>query len=127
MRAGREPLEAAIINILGAATILALAALWQCSARAGWKPEYAAHPPEIQQWYKSQHNARGEWCCDSADGHPYDGDYIVHPDGSVTVDGEHISKDQVLSGPNPTNRAVWWYRDLGGSRKTYCFALGPGT
>ncbi len=77
------------------------------------------------QWYKSQHNAAGLWCCDESDGHPYYGDYALNPDGSVTVESEKIEKNKVLTGPNPTGHAVWWYVEVGGGKQTYCFA--PGT
>jgi hypothetical protein len=77
------------------------------------------------QWYRSQHNAAGLWCCDEADGHPYYGDYTLNQDGSVIVEGEKIEKYKVLTGPNPTGHAVWWWVGVGGGRQTYCFA--PGT
>jgi len=78
-------------------------------------------------WFKSQHNSRGEWCCDESDGHRYYGDYAINADGSVTVEGQTIPKEMVLTGPNPTGAAVWWFlpRPDGGKR-TYCFAPGGG-
>lgn len=72
-------------------------------------------------WYETQHNSKGDWCCNEADAHPYFGDYTLNTDGSVTVEGETIPKEQVLTGTNPTGHAVWWR--LG--QRTYCFA--PGT
>jgi len=82
------------------------------------------------EWFKSQHNAEGQWCCDHSDGHAYYGGYAPNADGSITVelDGKPhvIPKHMVLTGPNPTGHAVWWYID--GSlygHIDYCFA--PGT
>jgi hypothetical protein len=101
-----------------------------CSAAdARWKPEYGDHPPEVQAWYKQQHNARGEWCCNESDGHPFYGDYSINEDGSVTlhIDGKArvLPSYMVLKGPNPTGHAVWWYLDVGTTHRDYCFA--PGT
>lgn len=120
-----EAIRAAIVSIL----LLTAAAFGvyflPISAYATWKPEYAQNSPETQTWFKTQRNARGEWCCSEADGHRYDGDYKINADGSVTVEGETIPKDKVLTGPNPTNAAVWWFLDGPGGRRTYCFAVGP--
>ena len=105
-------------------------ALLFCGAAAAkWKPEYGSHPPEVQAWFKQQHNSRGEWCCNEADGHPFFGDYSINEDGSVTLHIEGNARTlpayMVLKGPNPTGHAVWWYLDVGGSHRDYCFA--PGT
>lgn len=86
--------------------------------------KYANSP--LAHWYKDQHNSIGQWCCDESDAHPYFGDYAVNSDGSVTVDGENIPKEKVLSGPNPTGAAVWWFLESGGNKQTYCFAIGSG-
>lgn len=77
------------------------------------------------EWYRSQHNSQGQWCCNEADGHPYDGDYKVNADGSVTVQGFTIEAHKVLNGSNPTGHAVWWYLDGPNGRTSFCFA--PGT
>lgn len=96
---------------------------------ARWKPEYGNSDPKVQAWYRSQHNAQGQWCCDEADGHPYFGAYTLNKDGSVTLDLKEGKRTlpafMVLSGPNPTGHAVWWYLDAGGNRTDFCFA--PGT
>lgn len=98
-------------------------------ATAGWRPELASQPPEVQAWFKQQHNSRGEWCCDESDGHPFYGDYSINANGSVTVElggAPHvIAPDLVLRGTNPTGHAVWWYRDVSGVHRDYCFAPGP--
>lgn len=63
-----------------------------------------------EAWFKDQHNAKGECCCDKSDGHECDGAYQFNPDGSATVelDGKPhvIPKHMVLTGPNPTGHAV---------------------
>lgn len=93
---------------------------------ARWRDEYASTDPKIQSWYKQQHNANGQWCCDESDGHPYYGGYTIHEDGSVTLDGDHhIPSYMVIKTPNPTGHAVWWYITAGGQHRDYCFA--PGT
>jgi hypothetical protein len=98
------------------------------SADARWNETYASQPAEVQAWFKQQHNARGEWCCDESDGHPFYGDYTLNDDGSVTVqmDGEPhlIAAELVLKGRNPTGHAVWWYRDTTSGHRDYCFAPG---
>lgn len=75
-----------------------------------------------KDWFSSQSNALGQFCCNEADGHPYLGDYILNHDGSVTLAGGHvIPTEKVLKGPNPTGHAVWWHID----QTDYCFS--PGT
>ena len=112
-------------------SLVALAsALVVCgAASARWKPEYGNAAPEVQAWFKTQHNSRGEWCCNESDGHPYFGDYKINDDGSVTVnlngDDHILPAYMVLQGPNPTGHAVWWYLDVGSTHRDYCFA--PGT
>jgi hypothetical protein len=119
------------LYIVGVIAGLALAA-WIAAggAQAKWKPEYAKSDPKIQAWYKSQRNAQGQWCCDESDGHPYFGGYTINKDGSVTLDlaggKKHtVPAYMVITGPNPTGHAVWWYLDTGGNHTDFCFA--PGT
>jgi len=82
-----------------------------------------------KQWYESQHNAKGQWCCNESDGHPYFGDYSLGENGSVVLNYEgqrYVIPDQlVLKGTNPTGHAVWWFLEGPTGRTTYCFA--PGT
>ncbi len=97
---------------------------------ARWKPEYGKADPKIQAWYKSQHNAQGQWCCDESDGHPFFGTYTINKDGSVTLDLAGGKKHtmpayMVITGPNPTGHAVWWYLETSGNHTDFCFA--PGT
>lgn len=103
--------------------------LMTLSAEARWKEQYANAPDAIKQWYAAQRNKNGGWCCDSADGHAFYGKYAVNKDGSVEFDanGMHhkLPDYMVLSGPNPTGHAVWWYTDQpDGVHRDYCFALG---
>ena len=114
-------------KILWASLCLGLLTL---SAQARWKQEYANLPDDIKQWYASQRNKNGSWCCNNADGHDFYGGYSLNEDGSVEfdADGAHhrLPAYMVLDGPNPTGHAVWWYLDLtGGGHMDYCFALGP--
>lgn len=82
------------------------------------------------KWFAAQHNAQGQWCCDKADGHEFDGNYTMNDDGSVTLhfdDGRQlqIAKYKVLTGPNPTGHAIWWHADHPNSPyDTYCFIAG---
>lgn len=105
--------------------------LWNAPpVMARWKPEYAKADPKVQAWYRSQRNAQGQWCCDESDGHPYHGSYTLNKDGSVTLDlaggKKHtIPAYMVITGPNPTGHAVWWYLESGSNRTDFCFA--PGT
>jgi hypothetical protein len=113
-----------------AAFSIAIAALTALPALARWKPEYGAQPLHVQQWFKTQINAKGQWCCDKSDGHAFYGQYDINGDGSVTLhlpDGQtrNLPAYMVLKGPNPTGHAVWWYLDVGSFHKDYCFS--PGT
>jgi len=104
-------------------------AMMTLGAHARWKEQFANAPETVKQWYASQHNKNGLWCCDNADGHAFYGDYSLDQDGSVEfdVDGVHhrLPAYMVLDGPNPTGHAVWWYvKQTDGVHKDYCFALG---
>jgi hypothetical protein len=104
--------------------VLLVSVCLSAGAIARYKPEYASQAPEVQAWYEQQHNAKGEWCCNNSDGHPYYGDVKMLPDGGVELDGGvKIPAYMVLSGPNPTGHAVWWYLDVGAQHRSYCFAL----
>jgi hypothetical protein len=99
------------------------------SVEARWREQYANAPEAIKQWYASQRNKNGGWCCDRADGHAFYGAYSLNSDGSVEfdADGRHrkLPDYMVLRGPNPTGHAVWWYTDQpDGVHHDYCFALG---
>lgn len=113
--------------------IMALVAyvLLSLSAQARWSPQYADSSPEVQKWFSTQHNSTGQWCCDESDGHRFDGTYEFTADGSVIVwdNGQKylIEKSKVLSGHNPTGSAVWWYMDVEGGRRSYCFSAGSLT
>lgn len=86
---------------------------------------YANSP--LKQWFESQHNSVGQWCCDEADGHPFFGDYKINEDGSVTIGSETIEAYKVLKGANPTGHAVWWYTEGAYGKTTYCFIPGSLT
>lgn len=83
----------------------------------------------LSEWYSVQHNKVGNFCCDKADAHDFYGSYQLDSDGSVEFAANgthyHLSSDLVLSGPNPTGHAVWWYAEGKGWHNDYCFALGP--
>lgn len=80
-----------------------------------------------KDWYGQQHDANGKWCCDNSDAHPYEGDYQLNDDGSVTLEnGIKIEAYKVIKKPNPTGSAVWWYVQPT-SDSTFCFALGSLT
>lgn len=116
--------------LLAGALVLGVSCIQTAPVLARWKPEYAKADPNIRQWYRSQHNAQGQWCCDESDGHPYYGAYTINKDGSVTLDlaggKKHtIPAYMVITGPNPTGHAVWWYLATNGTHSDFCFA--PGT
>lgn len=118
-----------IFGVITAGVILlALLATFSRPAHARWKAAYADSP--YASWYSSQRNAKGQFCCDKSDGHPYYGAYTINKDGSVTLDlGKgglrQIPSYMVLTGANPTGHAVWWYLETGAGQIDYCFA--PGT
>ena len=105
-----------------------LAALALASAAQARDPDgrYANAP--FHQWFKSQYNSVGQWCCDSADGHFFDGSYTFDKDGAVnlTVEGQAVTvlPTQVLKSPNPTGHAVIWYRTHEYGLTVYCFSPG---
>jgi hypothetical protein len=107
---------------------VAVAVLYSLAARAR-DPDGRYAGSLYAEWFRTQHNEKGEWCCDKSDGHYYDGAYTLNQDGSVTIgdgkDATTLPSYMVLKHPNPTGRAVWWYIDLYGGRSSYCFA--PGT
>ena len=86
----------------------------------------------FHEWFEAQHNEAGGWCCNSADGHQYDGEYTINDDGTVTAqwDGKPVTIEafKVLKTPNPTGHAVWWYLTReDGMPSTFCFSPGPLT
>lgn len=100
-------------------------------AQAKWKSAYADAPANIIQWYSAQYNAKGQWCCDKADGHAFYDGYKLDDNGDVEFDFAgthyHLPAYMVLQGANPTGHAVWWYMvQADGQHQDYCFALGAG-
>jgi hypothetical protein len=120
-----RPIPALLILCLSALVFYAFMVL---VAHARWRPEFAQNSPEVRNWFQSQHNSRGQWCCSEADGHRFEGNYTPNPDGSVTVWDEgkkyEIDAYKVLNNPNPTGSAIWWFLDTVDGRTTYCFAPG---
>jgi hypothetical protein len=116
---------------LGLATlILALCVLFAGPVHARDPDGRYADSP-FKEWFKSQHNEQGAWCCDESDGHLFDGDYTINSDGSVNTEVEGhkvwIPHAKVLKGPNPTGSAVVWYRAYdAGEPSVYCFSPGAG-
>jgi len=110
---------------------VALCALYTVMAQARDLDGRYAHSPHAE-WFKSQHNSQGQWCCDEADGHRFYGEYAINKDGSVTAYDEGKKFDlpsyMILAGANPTGTAVWWFTtDHDGERRSYCFAPGSLT
>jgi hypothetical protein len=107
-------------------TIIALAiALASTAALARDDGRYANSPNK--EWFSNQRNSVGQWCCNEADGHFYEGDYEIKADGSIEAEGHTIEAYKVLKDANPTGRAVWWYVDTPYGRNTFCFIPGPMT
>jgi hypothetical protein len=125
--ARRAILEVVPMSRLHAAVAIVLVGSGPALAR--WMPQYASQSPQVRNWFEHQHNARGQSCCLDADGHPFYGDYVINPDGSVTINlprgARTLPAYMVLEGPNPTGHAIYWYKDYGTARIDYCFS--PGT
>lgn len=109
-----------------------LAALMLCVSVMPAGAHYAGPETDLSAWYAAQHNGHGQFCCDKSDGHQFDGDYKLDPNGDVEFDAEgqhyHLPEYMVLKGTNPTGHAVWWH--LGDPKAEYvtsfCFATGSG-
>lgn len=106
-------------------TIIILVLAWSYAYPRDAEGKYTNSPNK--EWFETQHNSLGAWCCNEADGHIYDGDYKLNQDGSVTIGNFTIEGYKVLKGPNPTGHAVWWFVDASYGRITYCFIPGPLT
>lgn len=122
---GPVAIAAAIIAVLLFALLLILAGGAQARDPDG---RYADSP--YAKWFKEQHNKKGSWCCDQADGHEFYGEYQINKDGSVTLnpgskEERTLPAYMVLETSNPTGHAVWWYLDAqNGEHIDYCFAPG---
>lgn len=106
--------------------MMALTGLFLCGAVLAKDDGRYANSPN-KKWFSEQRNSAGMWCCDEADGHFYEGDYKINPDGSVEAEGHQIEAYKVLKDANPTGKAVWWYTENPYGRVTYCFAPGSLT
>src|SRR6185312_3711177 len=82
------------VAIWGVAMVAFYAVAAQARDAAG---RYAGSP--YAEWFRSQHNSEGQWCCDKSDGHDLAGKPHVIP------------KHMILTGANPTGHAVWWFLD----------------
>ncbi len=116
---GRHYLLAALVAL---AVILGL--IWSFDARAT-NLDGRWDDSKNREWYRAQHNADGQLCCDWTDAEHYTGDYTPKGDGSVVLHLDAgdvtIPASKVLNKPNPTGHAVWWHV----GETTYCFAIGP--
>ena len=93
------------------------------TADAHWKSDYSE--TQYAAWYSAQKDANGRSCCDVADAHAYYGDYVLNPDGSISIGLHRIRAFMVLKGPNPLGHAVWWYSETDSHELVdYCFAPG---
>lgn len=108
-----------------------LSASWPALARdpAG---QWATSP--WKAWFDAQHDLNNRSCCLWADGHFYNGSYVINPDGSVTIKDTPtgpvtLPKSQVLLwgktelSDNPTGQAIWWWTQAPTLAFSYCFAL----
>jgi hypothetical protein len=116
----------------------ALAAVAAVAVGAVTATEVVSAPPPdadlsgpLHAWFDRQHNVRGGWCCQLADGHILEGDdwRIVGAQYEVRIAGRwhRISDDKLrdpAGGPNPTGKAVVWYVVVGEVVAIYCFAPG---
>ena len=125
----REAIRAglAILVVLAIGALLVIVAA--VAAQARWKPEYGNVSKAEQAWFAAQHNSQGQWCCDQADGHRFDGEWRFTKEGGVAIryNGKvyKLPPYMVLKVPNPTGSAAWWFLDLaGGEHVDYCVAPG---
>jgi hypothetical protein len=86
----------------------------------------------LHVWFEHQHSIIGSWCCNLADGHILPGaDWRSSTDHyEVRIEGIwHEVPATALrdpsGGPNPTHRAVVWWKQVGDEIVILCFA--PGT
>ena len=87
--------------------------------------------PALHAWFERQHNVNGGWCCDLGDGHILDdadwraitGSYEVRIQGVWHTIPVSVMRDPG-NDPNPTGKAIVWYRAFGPAVTIYCFAPG---
>lgn len=98
---------------VGAATVAFLIGLMAIVALTGLALFVAASPAKAQDrdgkfavWFAQQYNEHHGWCCNQADGHPFDGNYTINPDGTAR-------------GPDDQERAVKAVEGMVGKRLTY--------
>lgn len=112
------------------ASLLLITAIYAPPAAARDPDGRYANSP-YKEWFNTQHNSKGGYCCNDADGHEYDGDYSFDGEGNVslTLDGQTVKIEawKVLHGPNPTGHAVVWYVQGNAGPMTFCFAPGQLT
>jgi hypothetical protein len=113
--------------------ILAIAvALSLCSMPAVARDGDVRRGGLFHPWFESQHNIRGDWCCDISDGHMLSDEEWRETDDQhyqVSIGGAWIQvPDYALrdpkGGPNPTGKAIVWYTVWDGHPHIYCFAPG---
>ena len=123
-----DALLAGIAFAIGALAFIGTVYFWMGARPAHARWTGTVSDPATAAWFKNQHNANGQWCCDESDGHPFFGDYKINDDGSVTIHHDGIVHDlpayMVLKGSNPTGHAVWWFTEAGEDHRDYCFAPG---
>lgn len=89
--------------------------------------------PSLHAWFERQHNLRGGWCCNEADGHILEDDeWRTAGDHYEVLIGKKwhaVDRQSLRAGaddPNPTGKAIAWYVTWGeDGASVFCFA--PGT
>lgn len=108
-----------------------------CCFLIGMAVAHAAPPPNAnpayQEWFDSQFDKNGLFCCTVSDGHILDDSdwrtngksYEVRINGKwyTLPDGSMVNSNR--GGPNPTGHAVVWYTiNSKGELIIFCFAQG---
>jgi len=86
----------------------------------------------LHKWFETQHNAQGGWCCQLADGKILESDeWRITDSGTYQVfivgnwqDIQPYMYRNPIGGPNPTGKAIVWYRIIDSGITIFCFTPG---
>ena len=113
------------------ALLASLSAYTQIPAHARDNGQWGEVDPGTAAWFKSVRAPSGLACCDVADGHPVDAEFLDDRHWWVFFEGEwrQVPNDAVVKDANnPMGRAVVWYASEGlvnGKRVYYIRCFTP--